>query len=147
MRFTWCRDYADYHPEEPGGSPTGRTCECRPFDASVLGEYRTRLQPGVMKPPAVPMPVTSADYRWMNLMARLPRKALPLIVKRIAQGVGGAVLGRRYLAGGQALAAGLFAGVLRAGIPIWTGTSLVRLTTAGGRVTGAVVALRGANSR
>ncbi|MBE5440858.1 3-ketosteroid-delta-1-dehydrogenase [Mycobacteroides abscessus] len=143
MRFTWCRDYADYHPEEPGGSPTGRTCECRPFDASVLGEYRTRLQPGVMKPPAVPMPVTSADYRWMNLMARLPRKALPLIVKRIAQGVGGAVLGRRYLAGGQALAAGLFAGVLRAGIPIWTGTSLVRLTTAGGRVTGAVIALAG----
>lgn len=143
MRFTWCRDYADYHPEEPGGSPTGRTCECRPFDASVLGEYRTRLQPGVMKPPAVPMPVTSADYRWMNLMARLPRKALPLIVKRIVQGVGGAILGRRYLAGGQALAAGLFAGVLRAGIPIWTGTSLVRLTTAGERVTGAVVALAG----
>ncbi|OHU46624.1 3-ketosteroid-delta-1-dehydrogenase [Mycobacteroides chelonae] len=143
MRFTWCRDYADYHPEEPGGSPVGRTCECRPFDASVLGAYRNRLQPGVMKPPAVPMPVTSADYRWMNLMARLPRKALPLIVKRVAQGVGGAVLGRRYLAGGQALAAGLFAGVLRAGIPIWTDTPLVRLVTQGARVTGAVVAHEG----
>ncbi|MUM18104.1 3-ketosteroid-delta-1-dehydrogenase [Mycobacterium sp. CBMA271] len=143
MRFTWCRDYADYHPEEPGGSPSGRTCECRPFDASVLGAYRKRLQPGVMEPPAVPMPVTSADYRWMNLMARLPRKALPLIVKRVAQGLGGAVLGRRYLAGGQALAAGLFAGVLRAGVPIWTDTSLVRLTTEGRRVTGAVVAHEG----
>ncbi|TDZ82179.1 3-oxosteroid 1-dehydrogenase [Mycobacteroides salmoniphilum] len=139
MRFTWCRDYADYHPESPGGSPAGRTCECRPFDASVLGRYRNRLQPGVMKPPAVPMPVTSADYRWMNLMARLPRKALPLIVKRVAQGVGGALLGRRYLAGGQALAAGLFAGVLRMGIPIWTGTPLVRLVTEGSRVSGAVV--------
>ncbi|AKC37324.1 3-ketosteroid-delta-1-dehydrogenase [Mycolicibacterium phlei] len=143
MRFTWCRDYADYHPEEPGGSPAGRTCECRPFDASVLGTYRNRLQPGVMKPPAVPMPVTSADYRWMNLMARLPHKALPLIVKRVVQGVGGAVLGRRYLAGGQALAAGLFAGVLRAGIPIWTDTALVRLVTEGARVTGAVVAHEG----
>ncbi len=143
MRFTWCRDYADYHPEEPGGSPAGRTCECRPFDASVLGTYRNRLQPGVMKPPAVPMPVTSADYRWMNLMARLPRKALPLIVKRIVQGVGGVVLGRRYLAGGQALAAGLFAGVLRMGIPIWTGTPLVRLVTDGARVSGAVVTHEG----
>lgn len=143
MRFTWCRDYADYHPEEPGGSPTGRTCECRPFDASVLGKYRNRLQPGVMKPPAVPMPVTSADYRWMNLMARLPRKALPLIVKRVAQGVGGAVLGRRYLAGGQALAAGLFAGVLRAGIPIWTDTALARLIVEGQRITGAVVTHEG----
>lgn len=143
MRFTWCRDYADYHPEEPGGSPAGRTCECRPFDASVLGTYRNRLQPGVMKPPAVPMPVTSADYRWMNLMARLPRKALPLIVKRVVQGVGGVVLGRRYLAGGQALAAGLFAGVLRMGIPIWTGTPLVRLLTEGARVSGAVVTHEG----
>lgn len=143
MRFTWCRDYADYHPEEPGGSPAGRTCECRPFDASVLGKYRNRLQPGVMKPPTVPMPVTSADYRWMNLMARLPRKALPLIVKRVAQGVGGAVLGRRYLAGGQALAAGLFAGVLRAGIPIWTDTALARLIVEGQRITGAVVTHEG----
>ncbi|WP_078311426.1 MULTISPECIES: 3-ketosteroid-delta-1-dehydrogenase [unclassified Mycobacterium] len=143
LRLTWCRDYADYHPEEPGGSPAGRTCECRPFDASVLGTYRNRLQPGVMKPPAVPMPVTSADYRWMNLMARLPRKALPLIAKRLAQGVGGAILGRRYLAGGQALAAGLFAGVLRMGIPIWTGTPLLHLVTEGARVTGAVVTNEG----
>ncbi|WP_078315297.1 3-ketosteroid-delta-1-dehydrogenase [Mycobacterium sp. D16Q16] len=143
LRLTWCRDYADYHPEEPGGSPAGRTCECRPFDASVLGTYRNRLQPGVMKPPAVPMPVTSADYRWMNLMARLPRKALPLIAKRVAQGVGGVILGRRYLAGGQALAAGLFAGVLRMGIPIWTGTPLLHLVTEGARVIGAVVTHEG----
>ncbi|MBA0047391.1 3-ketosteroid-delta-1-dehydrogenase [Mycobacteroides sp. LB1] len=143
MRFSWCRDYADYHPEEPGGSPAGRTCECRPFDASVLGAYRGRLQSGVMEPPSVPMPVTSADYRWMNLMTRLPRKALPIIAKRVAQGVGGALLGRRYLAGGQALAAGLFAGVLRADIPVWTDTSLVRLTTEGQRITGAVVTHEG----
>ena len=49
------------------------------------------------------------------------------------------MLGRRYAAGGQALAAGLFAGVLRAGIPIWTDTTLVRLIADGDRVTGAVV--------
>ena len=73
------------------------------------------------------MPTTGADYRWMNLMARVPRKGLPLIAKRLGQGVGGLLLGRRYAAGGQALAAGLFAGVLRAGIPVWTDTALVRL--------------------
>jgi succinate dehydrogenase/fumarate reductase flavoprotein subunit len=75
----------------------------------------------------------------MNLMTRVPRKGLPLIAKRLAQGVGGKLLGREYIAGGQALAAGLFAGVLRAGIPIWTDTSLVRLTGDGQRVTGAVL--------
>jgi succinate dehydrogenase/fumarate reductase flavoprotein subunit len=75
----------------------------------------------------------------MNLMARVPRKGLPTIAKRLAQGVGGLLIGRRYVAGGQALAAGLFAGVVRAGIPIWTDTALQRLTADGGRVTGAVV--------
>jgi 3-oxosteroid 1-dehydrogenase len=138
LRFMWARDYSDYHPEHPGGTAAGRTCECKPFNTSVLGQYRSKLRPGVMKA-TIPMPTTGADYRWMNLMARVPRKGLPLIVKRLAQGVGGLLLGRHYAAGGQALAAGLFAGVLRAGIPVWTDTALVRLTTEGTKVTGAVV--------
>jgi 3-oxosteroid 1-dehydrogenase len=138
IRFAWAKDYSDYHPEEPGGSATGRTCECRPLDSAILGEYRTRLRPGVMEV-KIPMPTTTADYRWMNLMARVPRKGIPTIAKRLGQGVGGLLLGRRYVAGGQALAAGLFAGVVRAGIPIWTDTELLRLTTDGGRVTGAVL--------
>jgi 3-oxosteroid 1-dehydrogenase len=142
LRFMWARDYSDYHPEHPGGTAAGRTCECKPFNASVLGQHRSRLRPGVMKA-SIPMPTTGADYRWMNLMGRVPRKGLPLIVKRLAQGVGGLLLGRHYTAGGQALAAGLFAGVLRAGIGVWTGTALVRLTTDGSKVTGAVVEHRG----
>jgi 3-oxosteroid 1-dehydrogenase len=138
MKFFWAREYSDYHPEAPGGSAAGRTCECRPLDTSVLGDYLPRLRPGVLEV-KVPMPTTGADYRWMNLMARVPRKGIPTIAKRLAQGVGGLMLGRRYAAGGQALAAGLFSGVLRAGIPIWTRTALVGLTESGGRVTGAVV--------
>lgn len=138
MRLFWAREYSDYHPERPGGRATGRTCECRPLNARVLGEYRDRLRGGVMEV-KVPMPTTGADYKWMNLMTRVPRKGLPLIAKRLAQGVGGKLLGREYIAGGQDLAAGLFAGVLRAGVPIWTDTALVRLTGDGHRVTGAVL--------
>ncbi|MEV8443407.1 3-ketosteroid-delta-1-dehydrogenase [Actinosynnema sp. NPDC051121] len=138
MRFSWAEGYSDYHPERPGGSAAGRSCECRPFDASVLKSERRRLRPGVLSAP-VPMPVTGADYRWMNLVARVPRRAVPRIARRVVQGLGGLLLRREYLAGGQALAAGLFAGVLRAGVPVWTETSLVRLTTDGDRVTGAVL--------
>jgi 3-oxosteroid 1-dehydrogenase len=138
LRFFWAREYSDYHPEEPGGSAAGRTCECRPLNTSILGEYRTRLQPGVMEA-SVPVPTTGADYRWMNLVARVPRKGIPTFAKRVAQGVGGLLVGRRYAAGGQGLAAGMFAGVLRAGIPVWTGTPLVRLALDGDRVSGAVV--------
>ncbi len=138
LRLFWARDYSDYHPEQPGGSAAGRTCECRPLDTSILGEYRTRLRPGVMEA-TVPIPTTGADYRWMNLVARVPRKGIPTFAKRVTQGVGGRVLGRRYAAGGQGLAAGLFAGVLRAGIRVWTDTILLRLDGDGDRVSGAVV--------
>ena len=138
MKFFWAKEYSDYHPEQPGGTAAGRTCECRPLNTSILGEYLPRLRPGVMKA-TIPMPTTGADYRWLNLMSRVPRKGIPTFAKRFAQGVGGLLLGRRYAAGGQALAAGLFAGVLRAGVPIWTDTALVRLVVDDNRVTGAVV--------
>ncbi|WP_082955989.1 3-ketosteroid-delta-1-dehydrogenase [Mycobacterium sp. E3339] len=138
LRLFWARDYSDYHPEEPGGSAAGRTCECHPFDTSILGRYRARLRPGVLEA-GVSIPTTGADYRWMNLVARVPRKGIPTFGKRVAQGLGGRLIGRRYAAGGQGLMAGLFAGVLRAGIPVWTGCPLVRLEGDGKRVTGAVV--------
>lgn len=142
MKFFWAKGYSDYHPELPGGSAVGRTCECRPFDASALGTERSRLRPGLLEAP-VPMPVTGADYKWMNLMTRVPARAIPRIVRRVAQGIGGLALRREYLAGGQGLAAGLFAGVLRAGIPVWTQTALTRLTTEGERITGAVLVQEG----
>lgn len=138
MRLFWAKDYSDYHPEKPGGTAAGRTCECRPLNTAILGDYRSRLRGGVMEV-KIPMPTTGADYRWLNLMSRVPRKGLPTVAKRLGQGVGGLLLGRRYAAGGQALAAGLFAGVLRAGIPVWTESVLRRLTTENGRVTGAVI--------
>ncbi|WP_461170111.1 3-ketosteroid-delta-1-dehydrogenase [Arthrobacter sp. Z1-15] len=138
MRFLWDKEYSDYHPEKPGGSAMGRSCECRPFDANTLGDERSRLRGGTMEA-GLPMPITGKDYRWLNLMSKVPVKGLPTAVRRLAQGVAGRALGRDYVAGGQALAAGLFAGVLRAGIPIWTETSLVRLITESGRVTGAVL--------
>ena len=142
MRFFWAKGYADYHPELPGGSAVGRTCECRPFDVATLGAERARLRPSLMAA-SLPMPVTGADYKWMNLMTRAPHRALPRIAGRMAQGIGGMALHREYVAGGQALAAGLFAGVLRAGIPVWTKTGLTRLIVEDGRVTGAVLEQEG----
>ncbi|ORV49392.1 3-ketosteroid-delta-1-dehydrogenase [Mycolicibacter engbaekii] len=138
MKFQWAKGYSDYHPEKAGGSALGRTCECRPFNTAVLGSELTRLRPGVMKS-SFPMPVTGADYRWLNLMVRVPRRSLPRIMLRAFQGIGGLALRRRYAAGGQALAAGMFAGVLRADIPVWTESPVTELLVDSGRVTGAVV--------
>ncbi len=125
MKFFWAEGYSDYHPELPGGSAIGRTCECRPFDASILGPERPRLRPGLMEAP-MPMPTTGADYKWMNLMARVPQKGIPRVVKRLAQGVGGLALRREYMAGGPGARRGSVRRCVRAGIPVWTETSLVR---------------------
>ncbi len=138
MKFQWAKGYSDYHPEKPGGSAVGRTCECRPFNTALLGDQLGRLRPGVMKS-SFPMPVTGGDYKWLNLIARVPAKAWPRVIRRAVQGIGGLVVGRRYAAGGQALAAGMFAGVLGAGIPVWTNSPLTELLYADGRVHGAVV--------
>ncbi|HET8994198.1 MULTISPECIES: 3-ketosteroid-delta-1-dehydrogenase [unclassified Rhodococcus (in: high G+C Gram-positive bacteria)] len=142
MKFFWAEGYSDYHPERPGGAAVGRTCECKPFDLSQLGAERGRLRPGLMDA-GLPMPTTGADYKWMNLMARMPVKGFSRIFRRLAQGVAGLALKREYVAGGQAIAAGLFAGVLNAKIPVWTETSLVRLVKDGDRVTGAVLEQNG----
>ena len=105
MRLFWAREYSDYHPELPGGRATGRTCECRPLNARVLGKYRDRLRGGVMEV-KVPMPTTGADYKWMNLMTRVPRKGLPLIAKRLAQGVGELLDHRELLGAAHATTTG-----------------------------------------
>ncbi len=128
LKLMWSKGYSDYHPESPGGDAAGRSCESRPFNAAVLGADRGTLRGGVVEAP-VPMPVTGMDYKWMNLVMRKPGTGVPKIARRAAQGIGGLALGREYLAGGQALAAGLFAGVLGAGIPFWTEAALVDLTT------------------
>lgn len=137
LSFMWSKNYSDYHPEHPGGQATGRTCESKPFDVSALGEDRDKLRPTGMAAP-VPMPITGTDYRWMNLMTKVPTEGLSRVALRVAQGTGGKLFGKEYVAGGQAIAAGLYAGVLQAGIPVWRETSLTRLISDDdGRITGA----------
>lgn len=145
MKFFWAKGYSDYHPEEPGGDALGRTCECKPFDLKRLGDEVSRFRPGLMESP-IPMPVTGYDYKWMNLMTRKPGKAFPIIFKRLFQGIGGKLIGKNLVAGGQAIAAGLFAGAIDNNIPIATNTKLVELLMDDDRVVGAVVEHEGKKS-
>ncbi|MGQ8869671.1 3-ketosteroid-delta-1-dehydrogenase [Myroides sp. TSA_177.3] len=142
LHFFWAKGYSDYHPEVAGGSASGRTCESRPFDLNRLGKEKERFRLGKMEAP-LPMPVTGYDYKWINLMLKKPWKAFPIILKRLVQGVGGLLLGKKYVAGGQAIAAGMFDGVLRAGIPVYTNTALTAIHVDEGKVTGVTVVQQG----
>ena len=132
VRFAWVPGYADYYPEAPGGLAAGRSIEPVPLDGRrVLGEELAHLAR-----PYLPSPVaiTQAEYRWLSL-GRHPRgiRAGLRVAGRAARA---RLLGQRMLSLGQALAAGLRAGLLTAGVPVWLDTPLAGLEMEDGRVTG-----------
>jgi len=135
LRLMWVPGYADYYPEAAGGVAGGRSLEPVPLDGRVLGAELARLAPPYLPVPAGVV-VTQAEYRWLALGPRHPRAALA------AARVAGRVLRRRVfghqlLGLGQALAAGLRAGLLEADVPVLLETPLTGLLTSDdGRVTG-----------
>jgi 3-oxosteroid 1-dehydrogenase len=134
LDFAWVPGYADYYPELPGGLPRGRTIEPKPMDGRVLGAELARLNPPYISSPGG-ITVTAADYRWLNLIARHPRGALR--AGRVAgRRVLGALRRQHTLVMGQALIAGLRAGLLALEVPVWLDTPLVELCRDGDRVTG-----------
>lgn len=137
-KYFWAKGYSDYHPEVPGGTAMGRTCESDAWDKNQLGDEKDRLEPSPMAAP-VPMPVTGADYKWMNLMKKTPLKSFPRIMKRAIQGTGGMVFGKNYIASGEALAGGMFHGLIMNGIEAWTRTDLVDLIIENDKVVGAIL--------
>jgi 3-oxosteroid 1-dehydrogenase len=132
VRFAWVPGYADYYPEAPGGLAAGRSIEPVPLDGRrVLGEELAHLAR-----PYLPSPVaiTQAEYRWLSL-GRHPRgvRAAARVAVRAARA---RLRGQRVLSMGQALAAGLRAGLVASGVPVWLDTPMAGLEVAGGRVTG-----------
>jgi 3-oxosteroid 1-dehydrogenase len=134
LEFAWVPGYADYYPEAPGGLAAGRSIEPRPLDGRVLGPELARLNP-----PYLPAPegvaITQADYRWLSLGTRHPRAVLAA-ARVAARTARTRLLRRTTLTMGQALAAGLRAGLERRGVPVWLDTPMTGLLVDGGRVTG-----------
>ena len=139
LEFAWVPGYADYYPEAPGGLAKGRSIEPVPLNARVLGPELAHLTPPYLPaPPGVT--ITQGDYRWLSLGPRHPRAMLAAakVAGRMARS---RLLHQRLLSLGQALAAGLRAGLLAKQVPVWLSTPLTGLEITDGRVTG-VRALR-----
>lgn len=134
LRFTWVPQYADYHPEAPGGRAAGRSAEPIPMDARFLGEELRRLHPQYTKAPAN-MIVTQADFRKISLGLRTIRGPLTMakvLLKRIVS----LVRGQKMYAMGNAIAIGLRKGLIDAGVPVHYETELRDLVLEDGRVVG-----------
>jgi len=76
-------------------------------------------------------------------VARHPRGILTS-ARLVGLGVGGLALKREYVAGGVALAAGLYAGLIKMGVPVWRNAPLTGLVVEDGAVRGVTVERDGA---
>ncbi|MDJ0383144.1 3-oxosteroid 1-dehydrogenase [Streptomyces sp. G-G2] len=142
LKFRFMDGYSDYYPNLPGGLPNGRSIEPDQIDGNVLGAELAHLNSAYLPVPAG-MVVFSQDYKWLNLAA-VSAKGLTVSTECLARGAAAAACGQKPLTMGQALATGLRAGLLRAGVPVWLNCPLVELVQEGGAVTGVVVEKGGA---
>ncbi len=142
LGFEWVPNYSDYYPEAPGGKVSGRSVEPRLLDGRVLGSELAHLRPPYLPAPAG-ITVTQANYRWMSLGTSHPR-AIWTTARVTGRMVVTKLRKRQLLSMGQALAAGLRAGLAKAGVPVWLNTPMTGLQIEGGRVTGVQVTRDGA---
>jgi 3-oxosteroid 1-dehydrogenase len=141
LKFRWVTGYSDYYPEAPGGKPRGRSIEAVPMPASVLGTDRDQLNSPYLASKGG-LVITQADYRWLTLIARHPRGVVTAL-RVAARTMLARARRRELLTMGQALAAGLRAGLTRLDVPVWLSTPLVDLMMDDGRVTGVRVSRDG----
>ena len=134
LRFTWVPQYADYHPEAPGGRAAGRSAEPVPMDARFLGEELERLHPQYTKAPAN-LIVTQADFRKISLGLRTVRGPLTM-AKVLLRRIVSLLRGQKMYAMGNAIAIGLRKGLMDAGVPVHYDTELTDLVIEDGRVVG-----------
>ena len=122
IKFYWVKGYADYHPEEEGGRPLGRTIECTPFDTRKLGEDEKYQRPNSLKGP-LGLWVTSKDYHDLAMVKRTwaGRRASLVAAWRVSSNM----IRRRHMStGGRALVARMRMALKDAGVPLWLKTSM-----------------------
>jgi 3-oxosteroid 1-dehydrogenase len=144
LSFQFMPGYSDYYPYLPGGMPNGRSIEPSMIDGHILGAELANLNPSYLTVPAG-LVVYSADYKWIQLAA-VNAKGAAVAAQCAARYAAAALLGQAPLTMGQALATGLRAGLLDAGVPVWLSTPLVSLTMSGGAVTGVVISRGGSQA-
>ncbi len=142
LKFRYMAGYSEYHPEAPGGLPQGASIEPDLFDGKLLGDELAKLNPPYLAiPPGVA--IFGGEYKWLNLAA-VSAKGAAVAAGAVARYTGAKLRGEIPLTMGQALAAGLRAGLMQAQVPVWLDTPLLDVQQdAQGRATGVWVLQNG----
>ena len=141
LAATW----ADYHPDEPGGSQGGRSLVPNEFDGRKLGAWFEKLRPALTTMmPLGGMMVGRNDLPHVFKMTRSFASAAHVgrMVARHARDRLTYSRGTR-LVNGNALIAKLAVNAFARGISLWLSAPVIKLTMSQGRVTGAIVEREG----
>jgi len=138
VRFRRVPGYSDYHPEEPGGEPAGRTMEPLPFDTRKLGSDEETLNKNPMMTGPAGMWLTQSDYRKLTQVLTTwagRRTAIKVGIRTFFT----RATGRHMVSLGAAGVARFRMSLKEAGVPLWLNTALVDLVEEDGTVVGAVL--------
>jgi 3-oxosteroid 1-dehydrogenase len=125
LQFEVAEGFPDYKPELPGGRPSGgRSLNAKPFDLSLLGEWRDRIT-------SFP-----ADFSNVGIDAETRARIHASVDNESGD----------YCVAGTALIAGLLKGLLDVGVVPRTNAPAVELIS-GGRITGVRISVDGKDVR
>lgn len=126
LKFRRMAGYSDYYPELAGGKPEGTSIEPDIVDGKLLGPELSKLNPPYIPPPAGVV-IYAADYKWLCLV-KVTLQGARVAAQAVRRYVEAQLRRQKPLSMGQALAAGLRAGLMAADVPVWLNTQLIDLS-------------------
>jgi succinate dehydrogenase/fumarate reductase flavoprotein subunit len=141
VAYTLAPTWADYHPNEPGGSQGGRSLTPDEFDGRRLGDWLAKLRPPVKTMTVLGgMMVGRTDLPHVFNMTTSVQSAAH-VAGMVASHTKALVTHGRgtRLVNGNALIARLATEAFARGIPLWLSSPIVEVIRDGERVVGAIV--------
>ena len=141
VRFDALPGFSDYHPDQPGARPGGRSIVASPFDGRALGPRFKELRPPLREITFVGMMFNASLEVQHFFRATRSLTSAAYVVRRLVQH------GRELLAhgratrltSGNALVARLARSAFDLGVPLWLSSPVRELIVEDGAVRGAVV--------
>jgi 3-oxosteroid 1-dehydrogenase len=133
VKLTRCPGYSDYYDNRNGGNAAGRAVEGIPWDGRQLGEWHTKIHPGMGR--GLGLAVTTNEVRNLAAFTR-SANAFAVTTKVVMRTYLSRLRGQDLFTNGMSLIGQLTKAVLAAGIPIWLNTGVEELVLEDGRVVG-----------